>query len=60
MEAVKENHRNQVRQEIPIKDEHGVIVGKKAIFHEKKFNKSQYASHTNWWRQVNKIPRKKQ
>lgn len=55
----KINHRNHVRQEIQIKDDNGNVIGKKAIFHEKKFNKPQYASHTNWWREVNRMPRKK-
>lgn len=57
---VKENHRNQVRQVIPVKNEHGAVIDRKVIFHEKKFNHVQYGSHTNWWKEVNKMPRKKQ
>lgn len=56
---MKVNHRNMVRQVVPLYNEDGIKTGEKAIFHEKKFNQPQYGSHTIWWKQMNMAKRKK-
>lgn len=53
------SNRNKIRQEVPIKDEEGNVIGKKAIFHEKKMNKPQYADRKQFWNHLNTIPKPK-
>lgn len=51
------SNRNMVRQEVPLKNEEGEVVGKKAIFHQKQMSKPQYADRKKFWDMTNQTPK---